>query len=193
MLHDLSKSIKQLLAYEITSEEAGKLHADNIYFDAPGDLSPSTKLAVNLFLYDVRENRNLRSNEWQMERRNGMVTKQPPPVRIDCSYLITATAGDIGSELELLGQVMQTLLRYPTLPAQVLQGDELTNQSLPLPTSSLQPGKLQSMGEYWQALGGKPKAALHYTVTICVQPHEPIEAGPPVTDKQIPGERPKEN
>jgi hypothetical protein len=50
---------------------------------------------------------------------------------------------------------------------------------------TLQPGQLQSMGEFWQALGGKPKAALNYTVTIGVAPHAPEETGPLVTDKVI--------
>lgn len=49
----------------------------------------------------------------------------------------------------------------------------------------LQPGRLQSVGEFWQALGGKPKAALNYTVTIGVFAHEPEEIGPPVIDQRI--------
>ena len=66
------------------------------------------------------------------------------------------------------------LLRYPTLPGEVLQG-QFRNQELPLPTAVLQPGHLQSLGEFWQALGGKPKAALNYTVTIAVKPFETVE------------------
>jgi hypothetical protein len=27
-------------------------------------------------------------------------------------------------------------------------------------------GRLQSLGEFWQAMGGKPKASLQYTVTV---------------------------
>jgi hypothetical protein len=49
----------------------------------------------------------------------------------------------------------------------------------------LQPGLLQSLGEFWQSLGGKPKAALHYTVTVGVDVHKPVEAGPPVVDKML--------
>ena len=56
----------------------------------------------------------------------------------------------------------------------VLQGS-LQTQELPLPTAVLQPGHLQSLGEFWQALGGKPKAALNYTVTVAVQPTPPVE------------------
>jgi hypothetical protein len=45
------------------------------------------------------------------------------------------------------------------------------------------------MAEFWQAVGGKPKAVLNYTVTIGVSVYPPVEAGPPVIDKRIPGRR----
>ncbi len=86
----------------------------------------------------------------------------------------------------LLSEVMRVLLRHPTLPEAVLQG-ELVGQSPPLPTAVLQPGHLQSLGEFWQALGGKPKAALNYTVTISVQVHKLVTLDRPVIDVQIPG------
>ena len=179
MFDDLDRTLQKLLASAVSS-----LAEDHIYFETPDDKFAHSAPAIDLFLYDVRENRDLRSNEWQVERRNGMVITHPPAVRVDCSYLITAWAGDIASEHYLLGEVMRALLRYPTLPAQVLQGS-LAQQPLPLPTTSLQPGKLQSVAEFWQALGGKPKATLHYTVTISVTTHEPEEGGPPVTDKLL--------
>jgi hypothetical protein len=98
---------------------------------------------------------------------------------VDCSYLITAWPSEAApnpaqDEHRLLGEVMIVLLRYPKLPGELLQGG-LQNQELPLPTTVLQPGRLQSLGEFWQALGGKPKSALNYMVTIAVQPFEPIE------------------
>ena len=65
----------------------------------------------------------------------------------------------------------------PATPAELddlLQGG-LQSQELPLPTAALQPGRLQSLGEFWQALGGKPKSALNYTVTIAVQPFDVLE------------------
>ena len=74
---------------------------------------------------------------------------------------------------------MRALLRHPALPEVLLQG-RLRGQEPPLPTSTLQPGRLQSPAEFWQALGGKPKAALNYTVTI----------GMPVDDREIETEMP---
>ena len=134
---------------------------------------------MDLFLYDVRENRELRTNEWVVDRLpDGTTTKRRPPVRVECSYLVTAwpESSDTASEDEhrLLGEVMMVLLRHPTIPPQLLQGS-LKGQEPPLPAITLQPGRLQSLGEFWQALGGKPKAAINYTVTVSVDAYKPVE------------------
>lgn len=47
-----------------------------------------------------------------------------------------------------------------------------------MPTSSLQASNLQSLGEFWQAMGNKPRAALAYTVTISVDPYAAVEVEP---------------
>jgi len=110
---------------------------------------------------------------------SGVARRSLPLGRIDCPYLITAwpskgSPTPTEDEHRLLSETIMVLLRYPTLPSAVLEG-QLGSQELPLPTSILQPGQLQSLGEFWQALGGKPKAALNYTVTIAVQPFEAVE------------------
>jgi hypothetical protein len=190
MINDLDKSLEELLKRELPPDLVKQV---TISFAAPDDQFPPTSVtlpAVDLFLYDVRENRELRSNEWSLQRQgDGTVTKKRAPVRVDCSYLITAWASESSTtpaqdEHHLLGEVMKVLLRYPTLPDGVLQGD-LKGQEPPLPASTLQPGRLQSLGEFWQALGGKPKAALNYTVTIGVDAYKPVEAGPAVTEAVI--------
>ena len=175
MLDDLDKTLEEFLKRDLPS---GLIEQITISFAMPDDQFPPTSVtlpAIDLFLYDVRENRELRSNEWLVERHaNGTATKQQGPVRVDCSYLITAwpsqsSPNPAQDEHRLLGEVMMVLLRYERMPAQVLQG-ALAVQEPPLPVMTLQQGRLQSLGEFWQALGGKPKAALHYTVTIAVDP-----------------------
>lgn len=172
MIADLDKSLKTLLERDIQY-----LDPDSIRFEVPDDqFEPPSLPAVDLFLYDVRENMELRSNQWQIERSaQGEVIQLPPPIRVDCSYLITAWAGDVESEHHLLSDVMVVLLRYPTIPADLMQG-ELARQTPPLPAVTLQSGRLQSMGEFWQALGGKPKAALHYTVTFSLDVFTEVRA-----------------
>jgi hypothetical protein len=189
MIDDLDKTLELLLKREMPPSLVEQL---TISFAVPDDQFPPQSVtlpAIDLFLYDVRENRDLRSNEWIVERRSdGTASKKRPPVRVECSYLVTAWASEASTtpaldEHRLLGEVMMVLLRHPTVPAGILQGS-LTGQEPPLPAITLQPGRLQSMGEFWQALGGKPKAALNYTVTIGVEVHKAIEA-PVVTDKML--------
>jgi len=188
MIDDLDKSLQELLKRELPKTLVDQI---TISFAAPDDQFPPQSVtlpAIDLFLYDVRENRDLRSNEWIVQRNNGRAIQKPPPVRVDCSYLVTAWASESSTtpaydEHHLLGEVMKVMLRHSTIPAEMLQGN-LKGQEPPLPAAALQPGQLQSMGEFWQALGGKPKAALNYTVTIGVQPFEAIE-GPVVLEKII--------
>jgi hypothetical protein len=186
VIDDLDKTLAALFKQELPSALANQLA---ISFLAPGsDFPPSTVTppALDLFLYDLREERALREGDWELERDgDGAPTgRRPPAARIDCSYLITAWPGAASpdpakDEHRLLGEVMRVLVRHPVLPASVLQG-ELGGQQPPLPTTSLQPGRLQSIAELWQAAGGRPKAAVTCTVTIGLEPAAPQESGPPV-------------
>ena len=189
MINALDETLKALLKRDLPSALAEQVQ---ISFATPDDQFPPQSVtlpAIDLFLYDVRENLELRSNEVYWERRgDAMATRMQAPVRVDFSYLITAWPSEsvpdpAEDEHRILGEVMRVLLRYRIIPENVLQGD-LREQQPPLPVSSLQPGRLQSLGEFWQALGGKPKAALNYQVTLSIEVVKPDEV-PLVTDKII--------
>ena len=190
MIDDLDKSVEELLRRELAP---GLIEQVGISFAAPdSDFPPSsvTLPAVDLFLYDIRENLEMRNPGWTIEHKeNGTAMRRRNPIRVDCSYLITAWASEGSTaraldEHRLLSEVMRVLLKHPTIPEVLLQG-ALKGQEPPLPASSLQPGRLQSVSEFWQALGGKPKAALNYTVTIGVFPDRAEETEQLVTDKTI--------
>ena len=189
MIKDLDETIAALLRRDLPPALVGQVQ---ISFATPDDQFPPQSVtlpAIDLFLYDVRENLDLRSNEVYLERRSdGRATRTRAPVRMDFSYLVTAWPSEsvpdpAEDEHHLLGEVMRVLLRYRTIPEDMLQG-VLVGQQPPLPVSSMQPGRLQSLGEFWQALGGKPKAALNYQVTLSVDVTAPQEV-PLVTDKVI--------
>jgi hypothetical protein len=169
VLDDLDRTLRALLGAELPD-----LPPDHVHFDAPGaDFTPTVP-AVDLFLYDVRENRELRDNDWQLDRPgNGQVRKQRAPRRVDCSYLVTAWAGDPASEHLLLGQVLTGLLRNPVIGGDVPLG-ALAGQHLPL--TILEPSHLQGIGEFWQAMGNKPRAAMNLTVTVAVSTSTPVTA-----------------
>lgn len=190
MIDDLDSSLENLLKFGLQPNLVEQL---SISFATPDEDFPPASVkepAIDMFLYDVRENQELRSSEWIVDRSSGTtVTRRAAPRRVDCSYLVTAWVNkgsktQAKDEHHLLGEVMRLLLRYPTLPAEVLHG-ALASQQPPLPAITLHAGRLQSPGEFWQALGGKPKAAFHYTVTIGVDVGEPLQLGPPVTDKTL--------
>ena len=189
MIQDLDKTLKELLRYGLPSELAEQVHISFATPDTSFPLSSPKLPAINLFLYNIQENRELRNNEWLIERKGATITKQRPPVRVDCSYLITVWPSEnvrypTEQEHQILGEVMRVLLRYRKLPAEILQGD-LKGQEPPLRGKILQSSQLQSLGEIWQAMGGKPRAILHYTVTISVQVDEPVEMGQPVVGRPI--------
>ena len=189
MINDLDATLSALLKKELPSALTDQVQ---LSFATPdGDFPPQsvTLPAIDLFLYDIRENLDLRSNEVYLEYSGDRTAiKTRAPARIDFSYLITAWPSEsvpepAEDEHHLLGEVMQVLLRYKHIPEDVLQG-ELSGQQPLLPVTSLQPGRLQSLGEFWQALGGKPKAALNYQVTVSIAVSEQ-EKATVVTDKKI--------
>jgi hypothetical protein len=176
MIDDVDRTIAALLKKELPPELGEK-----ISFATPDDQFPPpavTPPAIDLFLYDIRENTELRSNEPVIQSNgNGTVTRRQAPVRVDFSYLVTAWPSHslpdpAQQEHWMLGEVMRVLLRHRRIPEEFLSGVLVTQDPL-LPTTTLHTSYLQSIGEFWQALGGKPKAALNYTVTVSVEISEP--------------------
>lgn len=187
MFHDLDATLAALMAHELSTSNVA------VSFATPDDQFPPSSVtlpAIAFFLYDVRENYELRTNQWETERQsNGMSLRKRPPVRVDCSYLITAWPSESApnpaqDEHRLLGAVMKVLLRHRVIPAGYLQG-ELVGQDPPLRAKIIAENQLHSLGEFWQALGGKPKATLHYAVTLSVDLFDAVEVGPQVTTHML--------
>lgn len=187
MLDDLDSSLRQLLIYELPDLQRSAETSVTICFDPPAAGAIRQRPAINLFLYDVRENLDLRNTEWTIQRRaDGTAVKQRPPARIDCSYLITAwvSSDDPQQEHHLLGRVMKLLLRHRTLPQVVLQGSLRGLEPLPV-LGGLQSSYLQSLSETWQVLGGIAKASLNCTATITAPIAEPEVEVPLVLERNF--------
>jgi Pvc16 N-terminal domain len=187
VIADLDTTLEALLKRELP---AAIVAATAISFEAPDDHFATSGVAfpaIDLFLYDIRENTALRANEWIVERpAQGDLVRHPPLTRVDCSYLVTAWSSTSGpgraqDEHKLLAEVLKVLVRFPVVPEELLVG-ELSGADPPLPMTSLTPGPLSSPAELWQALGGKPRAALNLTVTVAVVPTAE-DAGPPVQER----------
>ncbi len=171
MIRDLSATLKAVLHDAGFAPQFPELAAADIVFDRPVDPFTPAKTTVDLFLYDLRENTELRSNELTIERKNGQAISHPAALRLNCSYLVTAWP--VGGpeialqEHRLLTQVLRVLSRYPTIPPVFLQGS-LVGQDPPLPMVALHPDALKNLAEFWSSLGSKLRASLTVTVTISV-------------------------
>jgi len=148
-----------------------ELNGAEIVFDRPLDPFNPANTTVDLFLYDLRENLELRLNEPTTTTVGNTLVTHPAALRLACSYLVTAWP--VGGpdlpfqEHKLLTQVLRVLSHYPIIPASFLQGT-LAGQDPPLPMVTLHPDALKNLAEFWSSLGSKLKPSLTATVTISV-------------------------
>jgi hypothetical protein len=172
VIRDLDDTIAALL--KSAAAPGSTLAGAAVSFDIPdgkwrGNLHG---LTVNCYLYDVRENRELRTHE-PLTARSGdgrRVSHVRPPVRIDCGYCITAwstaNADAVLEEHRLLSQVLRALLLNPTLPAAVLRGG-LRGQIAPYPLVVASQDGVKNP-EFWNALDQRLKPSLNYVVTLAM-------------------------
>ncbi len=210
MINDLSRTLKHLLQTVAHDEPQvfPLLQGKAIEFARPDkEYKPNPQGSVCLFLYDIRENRELRSNEpIRVVNNNGQSTVERPPTRVVCSYLVTAwpaekvgvdlkaklniddeTAVDLNLlEQQLLGEVLQVLSRYPTIPASSLQGKLAEPpQPVPLPMITAQAEGLTNISEFWSAIGSNLRPSLNVKATISVKVAAPEPEAKQVAERTL--------
>jgi hypothetical protein len=183
MISYLDESIKELLTKKGPIDPAEV----DIKFEMPNrEWSASiSKPTVNVYLYDIRENHQLRGTEWLVTKdENGMATRKKNPSRVDMSYIMTVWTNDIADEHRLLWNILLTLFRYPELPEEVLTG-QLVGQFYPIKASTVQPdGLFNNPADFWSALDNEIKPSISYVVTIPLDTDMAFTA-PVVTTKII--------
>ena len=206
MIHDLDDTLKQLLIGEL--RRFGLRHPPQgsdylISFDPPTkDFtgSPGASLVVNLYAYNVRENRELLNNQPQVRRNSdGTATSTQPPVWLDVYYLVStwslASTDKTREEHRMLSRVSYALLRnLHVIPAQVFPNGFPTDYSAVMRTARLpaftaQPNSLEHLGEFWSTMENVWKPALVYAVTVPLDLEREV-TGPMVTTKIVDHTRP---
>jgi hypothetical protein len=193
MFQDLDATLKALLADP--AAPAG-LRAADVSFQTPDKDFQPAQATLNLFLYEVKENRVLRDAAPVITKVDDTYVSRPSPIRMDCTYLGTTwsakTAGlKAEEEHRLLGLALMWFNRFPEIGAGYFQGGLLNPpQPHPLPTALAQTGEDQSMGQFWTALGISPRPAFTLTVTIAMPSaddtvQDPIVAGIELQDKLL--------
>jgi hypothetical protein len=190
MIRDLDLTLKALLSGEAVP--GSELSQTDTSFSIPDEQwqKKGNKLDLNIYLYDIRENRKLRSNEKLIQRNpDGSVSQKKSPPRIDCAYIITAwnkttASNDEDNELQehrLLSQVLRVLLRNPSIPLEYLHG-VLKGQEPGLPVVAAQQNGLPDAMEFWNALNSPARPSINCVITFSLDSDQWI-TGPMVIAK----------
>jgi hypothetical protein len=181
MLADLDGALRELLRAELASHG---FNGVEVAFDAPSRdwAAGISKPTLNLFLYDLRETAGAAAREWNERRGNGHARLERPPLRIDCTYSITAWTRAVQDEHRMLSQVLAVLLAHERLPAEVL--GKLADQPDTILTRIGRP-KADGAAEFWSALGGQYKLSLDYVVTLACDPGVTLHRGPEIRTQTV--------
>ena len=169
MIHEVTESLEAFLKQPGLDPP---LRDAAIRFDRPTDPYSLDQTTVNVFLFEVKENLELRSNEPVVRRVGGQSFVEPPPYRVNCLYLVTAWpvggTDQPKQEHQLLGQVMQLVAGSPVIPSAFLTPN-LQFQEPPLPMLMLQPDGIRNPAEFWGAIGNRIRPSLLLSVTVSLE------------------------
>ncbi len=140
----------------------------NIRFDLPEINSIQAEPTVSVFLYDIYEDLQLRSAE---PRRYNPATNTLLPgwVNINCNYLITywdankPSSDSSSPDSQPNNQAAQVMTRVLNA---LINNRQLTGIPGAYTRVIPQQENLNSLGNFWQALGNRPRLSLMYSITV---------------------------
>lgn len=140
----------------------------DVCFDPPRRdwIASLTRPTLSFFLFDVRENTELRQAARESSRVDGRAVHRMPPRRFDLHYLVSALTTVVEDEHLLLWRTLWILLRHPGFPHDVLTPAlRALDPALSATIGTADDGKLLDV---WSALEATPRPALLYIVTAPV-------------------------
>jgi hypothetical protein len=182
MFHDVDETLRVLLTAEMPVER-GEI---DISFDRP-TREWSARLArptLNLFLYDLRERKELKDDVPIVTRSpNGGAVKRMPPKRMDLAYMITAWTKEPDDEHRILGRVLSCMYRQTEIEAKYIQGD-LKASEYPILARVTDPDALFKPDDLWGVIENDLRASLSWVITAPLDAFRP-ETGPLVRERDI--------
>ncbi|ETS30016.1 hypothetical protein BB987_20565 [Photorhabdus temperata] len=140
----------------------------DIRFDLPEINSTQSEPTVSVFLYDIHEDLQLRTAE---PRRYNPATSilLPGWVNINCNYLITywdankPSSDSSSPDSQPDNQAAQVMTRVLNA---LINNRQLTGIPGAYTRVIPQQENLNSLGNFWQALGNRPRISLLYSITV---------------------------
>jgi Pvc16 N-terminal domain len=185
MIHD----VDQLLE-EIVRRDALNGSAVELVFDAPTKdwVARRNAPAVDLYLYDIREDLDRRVPAWEdISEADRVTDRRLPPRRYRLAYLVTAWTQRPEDEHRLLSSLLSCFIRNAMIKAADL-GETLAEADLPVYIDVAQPpSQDRSLADVWSALGGELKPSLDVVVTAPLVVGRSAPFGPPVLEGPLVG------
>jgi hypothetical protein len=175
MIADLDETLRKLLVEELPVKN-GEI---DIEFDQPNRewSAKLTKPTVNLFLYDLRENAELRHHQYMRMNgngRNNTASFKKTPMRVECYYMMTTWAAEAEDEHRLMTRCLMALYRHPVLPEHLLVGS-MQHPIFDIQTRLARQDRLTNPAEVWSALDNEMRPSVSYTVTLTLDPWTEID------------------
>jgi hypothetical protein len=169
MLNSLLQTLAKLLAGGTTSLTS----TAQIDFSRPGTRrGENVEPILNLYLYDIRESKQVQHSRRQVERQqwDGTQNGKAPRTRVswsadwfDVSLVVTAWSSTALGECHLLSEAMDVLLKYRLLREEHLEPQLRGYGNLSMLVSTAPPIEL---GALWSALSLPIRPAIYLTVTV---------------------------
>ncbi|TNH41510.1 DUF4255 domain-containing protein [Photorhabdus luminescens] len=161
---EVNKALNTILSLYLNTKE----NNIDIRFDLPEINSIQSEPTVSVFLYEIHEDLQLRSTE---PRRYNPATSTLLPgwVNINCNYLITywdankPSSDSSSPDSQPDNQAAQVMTRVLNA---LINNRQLTGIPGSYTRVIPQQENLNSLGNFWQALGNRPRISLLYSITV---------------------------
>jgi hypothetical protein len=166
MLPNLQNATRALL---LNHSSLPTLEVD-VRFEAPTRQWASSlfRPTISVFLYDVKENLELRHAAFRTWREGNTGFSKAEPRLYDFRFMVSVFSSEIEDEHAIFWRVLHTLVRFTELPTSVLP------EGWEGPTTGLlcrvdQPNESSSkLTDIWSGLESSPRPALSWVVTLPV-------------------------
>jgi hypothetical protein len=182
VIHEVDESLRTLLRRDVVNGSDAE-----VVFDAPTRewSSKRSSPTVDLFLYDIQEDLGQRQQGLVRERGpDGRVVRERDPTRkLKLSYLATAWTQRPEDEHRLLSALLECLLRYDSIPTEVLAGSLADAGAIVALAVAVPTPDNRHTSDLWTAIGGELRPALELVATAPIQPGIVRPPAPPVLER----------
>ncbi|NEW60238.1 DUF4255 domain-containing protein [Sulfurovum sp. bin170] len=193
-LNDLNDLLKSFFEQNIATDN----YKVSFYPPLKDNISSDDKTIVNVYLFDIRENIEYKTNQWEFTKDTSKGYREKPPTILDMFYMITVygTSNNIDSRIEEELQMLSYLLPIIYDNSYIAKDDvavewaslfdQLPDNSPRVPIESIHPKFLDEQGGFqiWSSFEQHLKPAIYLKLTAPIL-FDKFEGAPIVVDKKM--------